>query len=91
MGLKALLTLIVMANISYAIDLDVKFKGDVNYTKQGDKEKLTHRFGPEYRLNLYEPIHKKWIFFLGGKITFDYNHFGGELKSNVFTVLGIEY
>jgi len=79
----------LLTNKGYSLDL--KFKGDTTYTKKGEYEQLISRFGPEYRLNLHNPSHQKWLIYLGGRITFDYNHFGKELKSNVYTVLGIEF
>jgi hypothetical protein len=45
----------------------------------------------EYSLPLYQPQHKRWSTFLSGKISPDYDVFGNELKTNVFTTLGVDF
>ena len=45
----------------------------------------------EYSLQLYEPRDKCWSAFLSGKISPDYDLFGNELKTNVFTTLGVDF
>jgi len=69
---------------------EIKIDGQTNYTQQQNKTLITS-FNVNYRVDLYEPVHKMWVVYLGGKINPDYDHFGNELKTNVFTTLGIDF
>lgn len=69
---------------------EIKIDGQTNYTQQQNKTLITS-FNVNYRVDLYEPGHKMWVVYLGGKINPDYDHFGNELKTNVFTTLGIDF
>lgn len=69
---------------------EIKIDGQTNYTQQQDKTLITS-FNVNYRVDLYEPRHKMWVVYLGGKINPDYDHFGNELKTNVITTLGIDF
>lgn len=86
---KIFVLFIITLNTGYS--LDIKFKGETEYTKKNNNEQLVSEFRPEYKYTIHEPKHKKWLLYIGGKITFDYNHFNEEIKSNVFTVLGIDF
>jgi hypothetical protein len=52
---------------------------------------ITFNLDQEYKLALYTPINKRWSAHLSGKINPDYDSFGNELKTNVFTTLGIDF
>ncbi|MFZ9876480.1 MAG: hypothetical protein ACO3EY_05420 [Candidatus Nanopelagicales bacterium] len=69
---------------------DVKFSGQTNYTQQKSKSLIT-TLNAEYKFKLYEPSHKGWELNLNGKVNPDYDHFGKEFKTNVFTTLGIDF
>jgi hypothetical protein len=64
--------------------------GETNYSIQ-NKHNLTTSLNTDYRLDLYEPRHKKWSTYIGGKVTPDYDHFGNEFKINVFTTIGVDF
>lgn len=63
---------------------------DSEYAKHYSETFVT-KLDVEYRANLYEPFHKKWIFYLGGKVNPDYDHFGNEIKINTYTTFGIDF
>jgi hypothetical protein len=69
---------------------EVKVSGQTNYFQQKNKSLITS-LNAEYRINLYEPKHKEWSLSLGGKVSPDIDHFGKEIKTNVFTTLGIDF
>jgi hypothetical protein len=52
---------------------------------------MTTSLNTDYRLDLYEPKHKRWSTYIGGKVTPDYDHFGNEFKLNVFTTIGVDF
>lgn len=85
------LFLFLICSSSYALDFNkIKIDGNTNYSKSNN-ESLVTNFFIEYEINLYEPSHKKWNIFLGGKLNPQYDHFGNEVKMDVFTVLGISF
>lgn len=45
----------------------------------------------EYHMQLYEPHHKRWNVYLGGKVNPDFDIFGKDFKTNVFATLGIDF
>ena len=69
---------------------DIKFSGETNYSQQKTKSLIT-TLNVEYKIKLYEPAHKGWELNLNGKISPDYYYFGKELRTNVFTTLGIDF
>lgn len=69
---------------------EIKFSGETSYTQQQNKSLIT-QIHAEYSVDLYEPSHKMWSLSIKGKISPDYDHFGNEVKLNVFTVLGIDF
>jgi hypothetical protein len=68
----------------------LKITGQTEYTQQQTKTLITS-INAEYRITIYEPSHKFWLVYLGGKISPDYDLFGNELKTNVFTTLGVDF
>lgn len=72
---------------------DFKFTdiiGNTNY-KFNDQQTLSTNMEIGYRLDLYQPKHKKWSLFLNGILNPDYDHFGNEFKINTFTTLGFDF
>jgi hypothetical protein len=67
-----------------------KVTGQTEYTQQQTKSLIT-TINAEYRVTIYEPGHKSWLVYIGGKISPDYNVFGKELKTNVFTTIGVDF
>lgn len=67
-----------------------KLFGDTNYSQQENK-RLTTTFNGEYSLVVYEPRHKLYVLYLGGKVVLDLDHFGNETKTNVFTTFGVDF
>lgn len=55
------------------------------------KEKEIKLENSEYRIKLFEPDHNFYMFYFGGTINNDYDHFGKIIKQNGFTNLGIEF
>lgn len=70
--------------------LNLKLFGETDYIQKRSKSLITS-FDAEYRMNVYEPKHKFWLAYVGGKINPDYDHFGNEIKTNVFTTFGIDF
>lgn len=93
-----LICLLLLATSVYATTDDqeerifkpIKVYGKTTYTQSNTKS-LISTINLEYRIKLHEPKHKKWLLFLGGKISCDYDHFGKEMRQNVFTVFGIDF
>ena len=69
----------------------IKISGKTEYTSQADKTSLITTIETKYRFQVYEHPSKYYKVYLGGKITTDVNHFGGTIKNNVFTTLGIDF
>jgi hypothetical protein len=75
----------------YSLDFKLtNISGETTYTKSSN-ESLNTKVYIEYSINLYEPPHKKWGLFISGKVNPSYDHFGKEIKTDVFTVLGIDF
>ena len=90
--MKYFIFLFVICSMSlYGIETKpLKIWGDTNYSKQKE-DSLTTRLNIEYKFILHEPSHKKWILYIKGILSPDYDHFGKEMKINNFTTLGIEF
>jgi hypothetical protein len=75
----------------YSIDFQ-KFDvyGETNYSEKENKS-LNTTLNFEYKLHIYEPNHKKYLIYIGGKLSPDYDHFNNELKINNFTTIGIDF
>jgi len=58
---------------------------------QTEDKGITFNQESEYRLSLYESLYKKWSLHLSGKVSPDYDIFGNELKTNVFTTVGVDF
>ena len=68
----------------------LKFSGNTDYTKQTTSSLIT-QIDTDYKIVLFEPRHKKWAYTLNGKVSTDYDHFGNEIKVNVFTAFGVDF
>lgn len=68
----------------------LKITGNTNYSQDGQKT-LATTLGTEQQVNIYEHPSKNWITYIGSKIAIDVDHFGNELRTNVFTTLGIDF
>lgn len=60
----------------------------LTFEHKTDKLSITNS---EPRLEVYEPAHKLWVAYVGGKISPDLDVFGKEFKTNVFTTLGVDF
>jgi hypothetical protein len=74
----------------YAIEPELKFYGDTEYSK-GSTESLVLGLNMEYRIGLYETKNQSHMFYIGGTIDNDYDHFGRIIKTLCFTNFGIEF
>ncbi len=45
----------------------------------------------EYRLEIYKPSPKLWVAYIGGEVSPDYDIFGKELNTNVFTTISVDF
>jgi hypothetical protein len=68
----------------------VKVTGSTDYLQKEQKSLITNA-NAEYRVKIYEHPSKQWVGYLGGKVVFDYDHFGNELRTSAFTTLGIDF
>jgi hypothetical protein len=73
-----------------AQDLKTNFYGETSLS-EGKSSSLSTNLSGEYTLSLYEPIHKRWLLYLAGKISTDYDHLNNEIKTNVFTTIGVDF
>lgn len=67
-----------------------KISGETSYSKS-TSEKISSSLTFEYHFELYEPKTKKWGIHLSGKIIPLYDFFGNEIKTDTFTVIGINF
>jgi hypothetical protein len=82
--------LILNIGIASAKEIKTNFYGNTNIT-EGKSSSLSTNLNGEYNLSLYEPSHKRWLLYLAGKISTDYDHLNNEIKTNVFTTIGIDF
>lgn len=68
----------------------INLYGNTNYYSK-DNQKLTTNITGEYKLNIYEHKNKFFLIYVGGKLSFDYDHFGKEIKTNAFTTFGVDF
>jgi hypothetical protein len=71
-------------------DVDIDMYGETNYSKQKSQSLITS-LNLEYKIKLYEPDHKFYMFYVGGTVNPDYDHFGRTVRLNGFTNLGVEF
>lgn len=89
--MRFILCLLLSCSVCLAIafeDLDIY--GETQYSKNSSETLITS-LNFEYQIKLFEPSHKKYKIYFGGKINPDYDHFNNEIKTNVFTTLGIDF
>lgn len=83
--------LLAICTSCFATDVKItKVRMESEYIKQHSHSLIT-KINLEYQVNLYEPLHKKWVLYLGGKLSPDYDHFGNEFKMNAFTTFGVDF
>lgn len=68
----------------------VKVTGTTEYIRQTDQSLIT-TINLDYKIKLFEPADKTHMWFVGGTVVNDYDHFGKTLKVNVFTTFGLEF
>lgn len=91
--MRFILCLLVTCSVCLGIafeDVDIDIYGNTNYSKDSSESFIT-TLNFEYQIKLFEPSHKKYMIYFGGKINPDYDHFNNEIKTNVFTTLGIDF
>jgi hypothetical protein len=80
-----------LPSISLAISFeDIDIYGETNYYEK-DSKSLTSNINLDYRFILHEPSHKKYVLYIGNKLTIDYDHFLNNTKVNTFTTIGIDF
>ena len=84
---KATALLFLFASNAVGVSKDAP----TNTLLQKEAQSITFNSDSEYRLSLYEPVYKKWSLHLSGKVSPDYDIFGNELKTNVFTTVGVDF
>jgi hypothetical protein len=67
-----------------------KLFGESNYS-QSEVKAFGTNVNAEYRVLIHEPEHKGYTVYFSGKVVFDYDHFGNELKTNTFTTIGVDF
>lgn len=65
-----------------------KFSGETNFFHEKESN-LSTSLSTEYRYVLKET--HKYVFYFGGKVIWDYDHFGNQLKTNTFTTFGVDF
>lgn len=81
---------ILWANPLSIDNVDSKFYGSTEYyadTNHG----ITTNLNGEYKIFIYESPKYPWALSLNGKISVDIDHLGNEIKTNVFTTIGIDF
>ena len=68
----------------------MSISGETNYIKHKN-ESLVTTINSEYSFPFYVSSNKRWALTLGGKLAVDFDHFSNEIKTNVFTTIGLEF
>jgi hypothetical protein len=68
----------------------VRVYGETQYTRDAT-ETLKTVFHVKYRLSIYEPLHQRWEFFVGGSVSPDYDHFQNIIRVNTLTTFSLEF
>lgn len=68
----------------------LKITGETDYIQKTNKTLITS-LNLEYKIDIYTHPNNIYLIYVGGKISNDYDHFGNELKNNVFTTIGIDF
>ena len=90
MNKKLFILFLILSSHANAIEIKKSLYGETNFS-QSKQSSLITTINNEYKLNFYEERNKKYIVYLAGKITMDYDHFGREIKTNAFTTFGIDF
>jgi|LauGreDrversion4_2_1035121.scaffolds.fasta_scaffold00402_33 hypothetical protein len=64
--------------------------GETNYIKHKN-ESLVSTINSEYSIPFYTSPCESWALTIGGKLSFDFDHFSNEIKTNAFTTIGLEF
>lgn len=67
-----------------------KISGNTNYS-QSQQKTLSTELEAEQQFKIYEHPNKNWLTYIGSKIMVDIDHFGNNVKTNVFTTLGVDF
>ena len=81
---------IITSPIKEVYDKQIKIYGNTEY-KQDRSKSLVTTLNFDFKLYLYSPSHEKYAIYGGGVVSPEYDHFGKELRTNVFTVLGVDF
>jgi hypothetical protein len=88
---KKLLFVILLLVIDKSSALEYKsISGETNYIKQKN-ESLVSTINSEYSIPFYVSPCESWALIIGGKLSFDFDHFSNEIKTNAFTTIGLEF
>jgi len=86
--------LIIYKTFSFELE-SFNISGSTNYSEssdlKGENRQLSTSIKIDYKFILYAPSHNKWIIYINGNASPDYDHFGNELKINTFTCLGVDF
>ena len=84
-----LVILLLVINKSSALEYK-SISGETNYIKQKN-ESLVSTINSEYSIPFYISPCESWALIIGGKLSFDFDHFSNEVKTNAFTTIGLEF
>lgn len=89
--MRHLCCLLLTCSSLFAISIeDTGITGETNYSKSSSQSLVTS-LNFEYKIKIFEPDHKKYMWYVGGTVNPDYDHFGKTVKLNGFTNIGIEF
>jgi hypothetical protein len=89
--MRIILCLLLSCSWCFAIAFEeIDITGETNYSKSSSESLITS-LNFEYKIKLFEPSHQKYMWYIGGTINPDYDHFGKVMRLNGFTNLGIEF
>lgn len=90
-GYKELLFVILLLVIDKSNASEYKnISGETNYIKHKN-ESLISTINSEYSIPFYVSPCESWAITIGGKLSFDFDHFSNEIKTNAFTTIGLEF
>lgn len=88
---KRLLFVILLLVIDKSSALEYKsISAETNYIKHKN-ESLISTINSEYNIPFYVSSCESWALTIGGKLSFDFDHFSNEIKTNAFTTIGLEF
>jgi len=88
---RKILLVILLLVIEKASASEYKnISGETNLIKSKNTSLIT-TINSEYSAPIYINPSKTWALVLGGKLSFDLDHFSNEIKTNAFTTIGLEF